>query len=115
MFSEWIFEISDAASTVVSVVPTTKNANVNTYIEKQPAVKIKCFMCKGDHKITMCSEFKNLSLDKKWGIVKKNNLCRTCLNKHNGCVINHHKLLYKYANEITHLSSGQVQITLLMK
>ena len=72
--------------------------------------------------VAVCEEFKKLSLIRKWDIVKKNNLCRHCLNKHKGkcfarkecgindCRIKHHKLLHKCSNE-SYSSSRQNHIT----
>lgn len=102
IFSDWIFQIADAASTVVSVIPTVKSANVNTHTEERSPFKARCYVCETEHKVSVCSEFKELSLERKWDVVKKNNLCRHCLNKHkgkcfvmkecgiNGCNIKHH-------------------------
>lgn len=110
-FSDWIFQIADAASTVVSAVPTIKNANVNAHSEEKSGFKVKCYVCESDHRVSVCSDFKSVTLPRKWDVVKKSNLCRHCLNKHKGkcfaskecgidaCNIRHHKLLHKYDSE----------------
>ncbi|XP_075150658.1 uncharacterized protein LOC142224756 [Haematobia irritans] len=94
-FSDWIFQIADAASTVVSTVPMS------------------------EHKISMCNQFKELNLDDKWKFVKENKLCRQCLNKHkrkcfmntecgiDGCHAKHHRLLHKNFNVEAASSSRQ--------
>ncbi|GBP02981.1 hypothetical protein EVAR_69129_1 [Eumeta japonica] len=109
-FSDWIFQIADAASSVVSAIPAAKNANINTHTEARQ-FQLKCYVCEGEHKVSVCGEFKQLSLQRKWDVVKKNNLCRLCLNKHkgkcfvkkecgaNGCKIKHHRLLHNYNDE----------------
>lgn len=63
-FSDWIFQIADAASTVVSVAPTAKNASINTHTEERQPLKLKCFVCNSDHKVSVCEEFKKFSLEK---------------------------------------------------
>ncbi|XP_073836062.1 uncharacterized protein isoform X2 [Musca autumnalis] len=119
LFSDWIFQIADAASTVVSTIPSSRSAPVNTHAEDVQQSKIVCFSCRSnDHKVSVCSEFKKLSLDQKWKLVKTHNLCRQCLNRHrrkcfiykecgiDGCVAKHHRLLHKYVDQ-QQTSSGQ--------
>ena len=63
--------------------------------------------CKTNHRLPDCPVFQNLSVDERWAVVKKNNLCRKCLMTHhtntckkpNGttckqCPKNHHYLLH---------------------
>ena len=95
----------------VRLFHTIKNANINTHTKERQTFKLKCFVCNSEHKVAVCQEFKKLLLDRKWDILKKNNLCRHCLNKHkgkcfarkecgiDGCCIKHHKLLHKSSNE----------------
>ena len=79
-FSDWIFLIAEAASSVVSPIYPVKQASVNTHVDAEPPSKLdaKCSVCQSsDHKVAMCEKFKNMALEKKLQVVKSNQLCCT--------------------------------------
>ncbi|XP_036347976.1 uncharacterized protein LOC118757366 [Rhagoletis pomonella] len=114
-FSDWLYNLAEAASTVVSLAPSKSNATVNTHTidantQHPPATPMgrQFIICKGsDHKVMQCDVFKNMTLQRKWEEVKTNNLCRQCFNPHkrkcflnkvcgvDGCTVKHHQLLLK--------------------
>ncbi|XP_036347872.1 uncharacterized protein LOC118757252, partial [Rhagoletis pomonella] len=116
-FSEWLYSLAEAASTVVSLAPTnTRMVNTHTVdmtrermqAEQRAYQNKQCKVCKSyEHKVAQCEVFKNFSLQRKWEAVKANNLCRQCLNPHrrkcylnricgkDGCTVKHHPLLHK--------------------
>lgn len=44
------------------------------------SVRIKCFLCKGDHTIYKCTEFLNKSPSERYQLVKNNHMCLNCLS-----------------------------------
>ncbi|XP_017472746.1 PREDICTED: uncharacterized protein LOC108363754 [Rhagoletis zephyria] len=118
-FSDWIFCLAEAASTVVNLAPSKSNASVNTHTVEgsaerlhakahTPTSKLCCICNDQDHKVSQCEVFKKMSLPRRWDAVKAKNLCRQCLSPHRrkcfvskvcgieGCVIKHHPLLHKF-------------------
>ncbi|XP_063386208.1 uncharacterized protein LOC134672238 [Cydia fagiglandana] len=74
--------------------------------------KIVCVKCKADHKLTECTDFKNLPIDERWDLVKLNRLCFKCILKThssrycrakrcNKCSYSHHELLHKDVEKVT--------------
>ncbi|XP_036346495.1 uncharacterized protein LOC118755785 [Rhagoletis pomonella] len=123
-FSDWLFDLADAASNVTSVLSASnpesekrKAHRVSVHAEEKNASrefaervkpKLSCYLCKESHVILKCDKFKNLGYDEKWNEVRRLQLCRLCLRKHdarscrerkacgvNGCTYKHHPLLHK--------------------
>ncbi|XP_036347068.1 uncharacterized protein LOC118756408 [Rhagoletis pomonella] len=118
-FSDWIFCLAEAASTVVNLASNKSHASVNTHTvegnaelskhkDRTPTTKVCCVCNSREHKVPQCEIFKKFALPRKWEIVKANNLCRQCLTHHRrkcfidkvcgkeGCSIKHHPLLHKF-------------------
>lgn len=110
VFSEWLYNIATAASEVVPYSSAATTASVNAHFPAELQKK-QCFACtERDHKLPMCTKFKNMDLNEKWNLVKTEKLCRQCLNKHkqrcaqnklcgvNDCRYKHHPLLHRHCN-----------------
>ncbi|XP_053968959.1 uncharacterized protein LOC128870369 [Anastrepha ludens] len=96
-FSDWLYNLAEAASTVVSLAPAKSSATVNTHtidVNTQHPSPARNIIYQG-------------ASSRKWEEVKANNLCRQCLNPHrrkcfmnkvcgvDGCTIKHNPLLHK--------------------
>ena len=77
--------------------------------------KRECKVCRGNHGVWNCDEFKQLNVEGRWEMAKKKGLCFRCLDDDhvgqyctraracgvNGCSKNHNRLLHKFANTST--------------
>lgn len=84
--------------------------------------KKRCSYCSSiDHEIHRCMRFKDLNVDTRWKVMRKNGLCRICLIPHrrwpcrsgkecgvNGCRLRHHALLHILDDDIPrdHIEAG---------
>lgn len=59
LFRDWISQIADAASTIVSVVPTSRGSTMNTHKKQRPPFKSSC-----EHKVSECDGFKKVKLQR---------------------------------------------------
>ena len=127
-FSNWLFNLAEAASSVITVLTPGSNhqeekrkgARVNMHEErtdhgrrnpKKPA-EMRCFACEEvDHFIVNCEKFKKLPYDEKWNMIRERKICRSCLKVHdpkfcrerkecgiNNCTAKHHRYLHKPDN-----------------
>ncbi|XP_036347102.1 uncharacterized protein LOC118756446, partial [Rhagoletis pomonella] len=108
VFSDWLYALAEAASQVVGFASPKKSGIVNTHVQSSGAQRnASCAHCKADgHRVAQCEEFKKLSPDRKWEVVRSLKLCRQCLNAHrrrcfvtrtcglDGCNAKHHPLLH---------------------
>ncbi|XP_036346930.1 uncharacterized protein LOC118756269, partial [Rhagoletis pomonella] len=121
IFSDWLYNIAEAASTVVAPMTHKSGVNVNTHTRAEDvsdqrsetnSLPRKCCVCKTyGHKLPRCEAFKALPLKRKWEIVKEHSLCRQCLDSHRrkcyvnkecgitGCKYKHHQLLHRSASQ----------------
>ncbi|XP_062715437.1 uncharacterized protein LOC134291545 [Aedes albopictus] len=113
-FSEWIYSLAEAASTVTFPTESAQekpmrneprrkgkgetylNAHSETQIRhdasfKQPKQsftaleKETCPVCKGNCKsVDKCKRFQEFSRESRWAVVREFGLCRTCLRQHKG-------------------------------
>ncbi|XP_055614693.1 uncharacterized protein LOC129761014 [Uranotaenia lowii] len=127
-YSTWLYSLAEDASTVIFANPANmksrKNAGyvnfhemeedpeedlpVATVLYHQDSVESHgCTICAGNcSALENCQKFKALRLNQRWDAIKQKNLCRKCLNRHNGscrqqkqCGVNgcnylHHPLLH---------------------
>lgn len=120
--AEWMYDIAEAANEVTIVTPSRADAKserkskshvqASHSVDDQPVEKVTATLCVMDdqqkHKLANCQKFKQLPVSKRWDIVTKFHLCRTCLTAHTGsrcraperCGVNncqrwHHSLLHK--------------------
>lgn len=70
--------------------------------------KVECFVCKGEHVLTLCETWKKLDVNERWELAKKMGLCFCCLKRGHrtercslkgtcpveGCVPRHHPQLH---------------------
>lgn len=85
-----------SATTPKKVTTTTTTTTSSAHVQKsaipksvlltdtataQPKV-ISCEKCQAEHRLYQCEEFKTLSLDDKFKVVKENKSCHNCLRKH---------------------------------
>ncbi|XP_051166513.1 uncharacterized protein LOC127284859 [Leptopilina boulardi] len=72
----------------------------------QSSSKLSCCLCKGEHNLYSCPQFKAKSANERYDCVRENNRCTNCLGKHyrNACVSKnvcskcgkpHHSLLHR--------------------
>ena len=124
-FSNWLFNLAEAASSVIPFSNLSLNESnekrkatrVNMHTEPIPEVNnnekrhsdAKCFCCdKIGHFIVKCEKFKSLEYNDKWNLIRDKKLCRSCLKPHdpkfcrerkecriNGCTAKHSFLLHK--------------------
>ncbi|XP_036347095.1 uncharacterized protein LOC118756437, partial [Rhagoletis pomonella] len=126
IFSDWLYNIAEAASTVVAPMTHKSGVNVNTHTRAEDvsdhrsetnSLPRKCCVCKTyGHKLPRCEAFKVLPLKRKWEIVKEHSLCRQCLDSHRrkcyvnkecgitGCVTNGRKYKLTDAHTVESLS-----------
>ena len=94
-----------------------KNRASNSYYGDNQNTKTKnnfqCVVCKENHKIWQCNQFKTKDSEQRWDIARKNKLCYRCLaGKHfakecrnsricgiDGCLDTHNRLLHKVKKE----------------
>lgn len=117
VFSLWLKEKSMKLSSLLTKPPNlyrtsrgnerSKSNFVNAHADAAVVDSI-CHGCEGScRNIEICPTFRGMSYKLKWDVVKKNQICRTCLRKHrgycrkqefcgiNGCEFLHHKLMHK--------------------
>jgi transposase InsO family protein len=98
---------------VVPVRAGGQRHRVHTQVETVAAVtktdistKNVCAKCKASHKLNECSQFKSLTIDERWDLIKQNRLCFKCILKTHSsrfcrakrcskCNWSHHELLHK--------------------
>lgn len=122
IFSRWLFNVAQAASTVTLPAATTSLPESKTE-SRSSAQKAKGFLhthaenkstesCTGE---ALLSKLKAISeLNQRWKYVKENKLCSRCLGKHhylrckstaicgvNGCIFKHHQLLHNDKKDTT--------------
>ncbi|XP_036329397.1 uncharacterized protein LOC118741504 [Rhagoletis pomonella] len=113
-FSDWLFDMAEAASSVISLTTASTDAErrktqrVSVHREvPEHKRSVGCYFCGEDHYISKCKRFCKLNASERWEEVKKRKLCRRCLVKHdfktchnrkacgeNGCTYMHHPLLH---------------------
>ena len=89
--------------------PHKKSSSFHTQVSPDEQKKPECHMCKADHSLYSCTQFRQLEADKRLAYVKDNRLCFNCLKpgKHiarycrvrnicgiQGCKIKHCNLLH---------------------
>ncbi|XP_036329696.1 uncharacterized protein LOC118741829 [Rhagoletis pomonella] len=111
-FSNWLYRIAEAASTVVSPAVIYKTSSVNTHsssnsvqarndirrgqncshaenrsLLQSKQYTVKCVACgTTDHYVALCPTFRDLSANERWQMVKKEKACYRCLKSHRkGC------------------------------
>lgn len=98
---------TEAASTSASVTAKAGNSSDTKQTPKQ--TKPDCLFCsRGNHDISVCSQFLKLNVNKRWEYLKKKHICYVCLRKMHkstcpdkkecgteGCKKFHHKVLHK--------------------
>ncbi|XP_062538350.1 uncharacterized protein LOC134206636 [Armigeres subalbatus] len=127
-FSEWLYKLAEAASTVtmpqLSGVVDNKNrrcrkedgflnAHSETDLQLQRAeVNTGCVICQGScATVDKCKRFISFNLSARWDTLRELKLCRSCLGNHrgpckaakscgkNGCQYKHHRLLHNDARD----------------
>lgn len=126
-FSDWLYTVAEAASTVTMPTPSVAHDNkprrfkedgfLHVHSDHQsgsnPLQRSKggCVVCHGTcNAIENCQEFINLDHGDRWAALREHKLCRTCLGTHrgqcrsgdicgkNGCTFKHHRLLHNDRN-----------------
>ncbi|XP_065085825.1 uncharacterized protein LOC135707839 [Ochlerotatus camptorhynchus] len=105
-----------------STVPHNPKPNTSSKaaVDLPPTpTKETCLVCKGSCKSAdKCKQFRDLSRDSRWAVVREFGLCRTCLRQHkgnckakpcgkDGCTYRHHELLHNDQNRNTENSNTQ--------
>lgn len=99
-FSNWLFTLAEAASSVISILNPSlstqdnekrKTPRVNVHEERnnenkdkpKRSTETKCFGCdETGHFIASCEKFRKLDYNGKWNLVHERKLCRSCLKLH---------------------------------
>ena len=97
-------------SKVVHTVSTT-NVKTNNNPKTSKSKSYKCFLCKKEHILAFCDDFRGKSTKERHDFVKVNNLCYNCLGKHsvaecrsqktcNTCHAKHHTLIHEAVSSL---------------
>lgn len=139
-FSEWLFELATAASSVVSYGSTApreekkKQQRVNFHeqannednnVSNKGENTNKCVICSKNHLVKECDKFRQLPYKEKWDTIRSNRLCRTCLKMHDlarcrerkecgleACTAKHHPLLHKPIQRIVESNNVEQQVAI---
>lgn len=99
VLSEWMYDLAQSASEVTIVLPVTFDSKLErkskTHLQASHSTNYTqsnehctsniCIMDdQQSHSLKECSKFKGLSTSKRWDVVTKFQLCRTCLVSHIG-------------------------------
>lgn len=114
-FSDWLFEIAEAASTVTNPTftePENKTAESSTNRQQQHTYKARSNVHSAEEVKAEEVKMEELPRRKRWERVIEQGLCRLCLTKHsrrdcnstsvcgkNGCQAKHHPLLHNDAKD----------------
>ena len=104
--------------------PASKRTALKIQESSRPSAnKVKCVVCESNHPVFLCTVFKELSIEDRWGKVKQNRLCYNCLSRGHSvssctskgrcrkCNNTHHTLLHNDADPQSHTSSTMPEPT----
>lgn len=83
-----VAELDKIASTAnpkkfIVTTPTHKSNTAKAVLLTDTSSKIiNCVLCKEEHQLYQCNDFKRLNLENKFSVVKNNKVCFNCLCKH---------------------------------
>lgn len=73
-FCNWINQQASFIRLVTVQEPESRNEIEQPSYRK----KTECCVCKQDHNLFKCSQFKSLSVNERWSVIKRNKLCSSC-------------------------------------
>lgn len=75
-FSDWLTQQSTILRMMPEqIIPRTSHKGASRKL-------VECHACKAEHTLTKCPSFKALTINERWNLVKRNNLCSSCFRPH---------------------------------
>ena len=133
-FSEWLNEVAYVHDEMMVQFKTpfdkkasgsTEKVKTSTFVANDQGKTTsssnkQCPLKDGEHKIWMCSKFKQKTVNERYEMLKKLKLCFCCLNSHlikdckservcgvNGCTKKHNRLLHSDAQKIDNVTNDK--------